>query len=157
MSEVMRWQGTHLPVRSRARAVARPSPDEVPVTTTSFLSPNISLACLALSVLPTVGIFQSAMNLKPEAAARTPSSRVGLMVAQSSRGRGCECDYGADFGVRWCASKSPASLPREGIGWRPGPGPRGAPVRGSSRMPGSEGRAGGLALSARKFWHSGAN
>ena len=79
-AQVVRWQGTHLPVRSRARAVARPSPDEVPVITTSFLSPNISLACLALRVLPTVGIFQSAINLKPEAVASTAAMRLGRSI-----------------------------------------------------------------------------
>lgn len=36
----------YLPVRSRAAVVLRPSPEDVPVMTTSFLSPNFSSAAI---------------------------------------------------------------------------------------------------------------
>ena len=37
----------YLPVRTNARAVFRPSPDDVPVTMASFLSPNLARASIA--------------------------------------------------------------------------------------------------------------
>ena len=42
----------------------RPSPDDVPVITTSFLSPKIFFASCLRAMSPGVGIFQLAMNLK---------------------------------------------------------------------------------------------
>mmetsp|Transcript_38843 Transcript_38843/g.101822 ORF Transcript_38843/g.101822 Transcript_38843/m.101822 type:complete len:244 (-) Transcript_38843:1053-1784(-) len=45
----------YFPVRSRARAVLRPRPDEVPVTTTSFLSPKSGFGSFGSSGVMTTG------------------------------------------------------------------------------------------------------
>ena len=62
-------------MRKSARAVLRPRPDDVPVITTSFLSPNLSLASMRRRMLLGVGIFQLAMNLKLRRARARRSAR----------------------------------------------------------------------------------
>ena len=49
-----------------ARAVFRPRPDDEPVITTSFLSPNLALASISFCMPPSDGIFQFAICLNPE-------------------------------------------------------------------------------------------
>jgi len=66
----------YLPVRSSARAVLRPRPDDVPVTTTSFLSPNFALAAMSRCMSPTLGILKFASCLKAAAVAATARSLV---------------------------------------------------------------------------------
>ena len=58
----------YLPVRSSAFAVFRPRPDDVPVTTTSFLFPNFFSASILLKTSDGRGTFQLAMNLNAVAA-----------------------------------------------------------------------------------------
>ena len=64
----------YCPVRSSARAVLRPRPEDVPVTTTIFLSPKRSLASMLLKMSFGRGIFQLAMNLNALAASASSST-----------------------------------------------------------------------------------
>ena len=69
-------------VRRRARAVLRPRPDEVPVTTTSFLPPN--LASMRLVCPRRAGICK----LRPAAGATAAASaRRSLMLESGLRRR----------------------------------------------------------------------
>lgn len=51
------------PVRSSARAVIFPSPDDVPVITTSFFAPNLEFACIVLPMFTIDGIWNC--NIHP--------------------------------------------------------------------------------------------
>ena len=57
----------------------RPSPDDVPVMTTSFLLPNRVAASRPFITSPTVGIFQLDMNLNPRTALASTSRKATRM------------------------------------------------------------------------------
>ena len=73
-------QVAHRPVRSSALAVFRPSPEEVPVTTTSFLVPNFWVAFFPFIASSIDGIFQLDMNLKPMATLSSKSTSSLLAI-----------------------------------------------------------------------------